>query len=70
MTATTQATDLLGVQELADRLGVSTSTALRRIQSGEIPAQKLRGKTGAWVIKASDLPDIPDPQNEPDEFAA
>lgn len=48
-------TDLLNVQQVADLQGVSRRTALRRIQNGEIPAHKLPGATGAYVVKRSDL---------------
>lgn len=48
--------DMLSVQQLAEHLGVSPRTALRRVQDGEIPATKLPGRTGAWVISRRDLP--------------
>lgn len=69
MTTNTQASDVISVQQLADRLGVSISTALRRCQSGEVPATKLPGRTGTWVIKLSDLPPRGS-QGDHDTFAA
>lgn len=61
--------DMLSVQQLADHLGVSVRTALRRVQSGEIPATKLPGRTGAWVVSRRVLSGLR-PQDEHDEFAA
>lgn len=42
--------DLIGVAEAADILGTTPRTALRRIKRGELAAEKLAGKTGAYVL--------------------
>jgi excisionase family DNA binding protein len=56
VTNTTPVDQMLSVQQLAEHLGVSTRTALRKVQDGDIPATKLPGRTGAWVINRRDLP--------------
>lgn len=48
--------DLISVQQLAELLGVSVRTALRRVQDGDIPATKLPGRRGAYVIDRADVP--------------
>ena len=58
---TNPADELLTIQELADLTGLSVSTARRRVQNGEIPADKLRGRTGAYVIRRGDIPRHLDP---------
>jgi len=52
----TDADQLISVQQLAELLGCSVKTAQRRLQDGAIPATKLPGRTGAWVIKRADVP--------------
>jgi excisionase family DNA binding protein len=42
----------LSVREVATILDVSVSEIRRRIHTGAIPAEKLPGRTGAWLIPA------------------
>lgn len=69
VTTNTTASGYIGVRQLAERLGVSASTALRRCQSGEIPAIQMPGRTGTWVINLADLPPRGS-QGDHDNFAA
>lgn len=45
----------LSAAEVARQMGCSPSTVLRRITRGELPATKLPGRTGSYVIDAEDL---------------
>lgn len=51
--------ELLTVDEVADRLGLSVATIRRRCISGDIPARKV-GKS--WLIEAAGLPPRPPPR--------
>lgn len=52
---------LLSVSEVAQRLDISRTHVLRKIDSGVIPATKV-GK--AYVIKEADLPGVHQPLSE------
>lgn len=51
----TALTDMVTVAQAAEALGVNRRTIIRRIQSGDLPAQKLGPGTSAWVITRADL---------------
>jgi len=45
----------ISVADAARILGKDRKTILRWIESGRIPATKLSGKTGAWLVSPDDL---------------
>lgn len=55
---------LLSVSEVAEMMGMSRTHVLRKIKSGELPAQKV-GKT--YTILSSHLPGIYQPLTETDK---
>lgn len=51
--------EFITVQEAAEILGWSTTTMHRRIADGTLPvAQKLSGRTGAYIFRRSDVEEI------------
>lgn len=62
MTNVTERDEMLSVAQVADLLGESPRTVLRRVKSGQIPARRLgTGRTGAYVIQRRDIPRALDP---------
>jgi len=47
--------ELLGTAEVAQLLSKDVRTVHRMIRQGEIPAQKLPGRTGAYIIRRTDV---------------
>ena len=44
-----------GVAEAAAILGTDRRTVVRMISRGTLPAHKMPGKTGAWIISRADV---------------
>lgn len=40
---------------VAERLGKSRDTVLRLVDAGELPAEKMPGKTGTFIFRADDV---------------
>jgi len=49
-------TDLLTVEHVAERCGISTKTVMRAIRSGDLIASQL-AKRGGWVVEEANLAD-------------
>ena len=47
--------ELLGTSEVAQLLSKDVRTIHRMIRRGEIPAQKLPGRTAAYIIRRTDV---------------
>ncbi|HZL03964.1 MAG: helix-turn-helix domain-containing protein [Actinomycetales bacterium] len=47
--------ELLGTAEVAQLLSKDVRTVHRMIRRGEIPAQKLPGRTAAYIIRRTDV---------------
>ena len=47
--------DLIGVAEAAQILNLSVRAVQHRIIRGDLLAQKMRGKTGAYVLNRADV---------------
>ena len=47
--------ELLGTAEVAQLLSKNVRTVHRMIRRGEIPAQKLPGRTAAYIIRRTDV---------------
>lgn len=47
--------DSMTIKQAADALGESRSATSRRVRNGELPATKLDGDLGAYLIKREDV---------------
>ena len=47
--------DIINATEAAEILGISVRAVQHRIMRGTLPAQKLPGRTGAYVLNRNDV---------------